>query len=174
MKDLAVQIAPLFDKDVQLHHKDADFAIGGGSKLLVIIWRDKTTMNGIRICREYVQKTCAGHGREFALIAIVEPNAKLPGSEERAALARVLHDSGRWIQVSALAFEHGGFVAATIRSVVTGITLLARQEYPHRVFENVQEAARFIEREQLVSNSPPFTTRRVQAIVAELRRQVEE
>jgi hypothetical protein len=174
MKPLAVQVAPIFDPEVQLYHKDADFAVGGGSNLLVIIWRDKTTINGIRICRDYVQKTCAGHGREFALMAIVEPKAKLPGAEERAALARVLHDSSRWIQVSALAFEHGGFVAATIRSVVTGITILARQEYPHRVFENVQEAARFIEREQLVNNSPPFTTRRVQAIVTELRRQVRE
>jgi hypothetical protein len=174
MKNLAVQIAPAFDKDVQLYHQEADFAVGGGSKLLVIIWREKTTLSGIRICRDYVQKTCAGQGREFALIAIVEARANLPGGEERAALARLLHDSSRWIQVSALAFERGGFVAATIRSVVTGITVLARQQYPHRVFENVQEAARFIEREQLVDNVPPFTTRRVEAIVAELRRQVQK
>lgn len=171
MKNYAIEPPPAFDPSVRLYHRETDFAVGGGARLLVIVWRDRTTLNGIRKCREYVHQTCSGSGCEFALMAVIEPKAKLPGGEERAAVAELLRDASRWIQVSTLAFEGNGFIAATIRSIVTGITLLAQQPFPHRVFENVEEASRFIEREQRVTNDSPFTARRVQAIVSELRRQ---
>ena len=43
--------------------------------------------------------------------------------------------------VSAVIFEGSGFKSAAVRGVVTGMTMLAQQRYPHRVFATIEEAS---------------------------------
>jgi hypothetical protein len=154
----------------QLFHVDSNLAVGGADGVLVFVWRKQTTLEGTAICREYVERTCANHGREFCVLNIVEAQAALPDAKPRQAIAELLRRAEHWIQASALVFEATGFLAATIRSVVTGITLVAKQGFPHRVFDQVEAAARFIE-EQSAPN-PRWTAYQITEIVADLRRKV--
>ena len=72
---------------------------------------------------------------------------------------------------SGVAFEGSGFMAASVRSVVVGLTLLAKQTYPHRVFPNVKEASFWIELESEKLGSR-FDSEETQAQVASFRRLV--
>jgi hypothetical protein len=62
-------------------------------------------------------------------------------------------------------------MAASIRSVVVGLTLLARQAFPHRVFKSVADATAWIEGEHLRIGAH-FKARELQAITATFRRLV--
>ena len=163
---------PSTNPEPQLYHVDHDMAVGSGSNVLVIAWRDRTTLSGVELCNAYFQAACRGQGNIFALVTIVENGAKLPEARERKRLAELLSDSSDWLQVSTLVFEGSGFLAATIRGVVTGIALMANHSFPHRVFESISEAARFIVREQRPNNSAPFVVGGVEAVVSGLRRQI--
>jgi hypothetical protein len=53
------------------------------------------------------------------------------------------------IAISAIVYEPTGFLAAAFRGVVTGLSLLAHQAFPHRMFKDVTDAAEWIEGEPL-------------------------
>jgi len=106
------------------------------------------------------------------VLTIVEASATLPDAKPRQAIAEMFRRGEDWIQASALIFEATGFFAATIRSVVTGITLAAKQKFPHRVFDRVDPAARFVEQEQRSAPNRRWTAYQISEIVADLRRQV--
>ncbi len=153
-----------------VYHSNRDLIVGSAENLLLVVWRNTTTREGIEICREHLIERCSGRGCEFALMTVVERGAQLPDAAARADLATLMHEGSKWIQVSALVFEGGGFIAAGIRGVVTGISMLARQSFPHRVFDSVSDASRFIENKQSRTSQTPFAAWRVEIDVAELRR----
>ena len=157
--------------DVRLAHLDHDVAIGTGNDLYVVIWRDRTTHEGIHAIAQTFSDYARNRAREIALITIIEQNAKMPSSECRTELAQTLAATSPYVLISAVAFEGSGFVAAGIRSVVIGLTMLARQEFPHRVFSTVALAADWIEAEHL-SSRKTFKSCELQSQVTSLRRLV--
>ena len=60
----------------------------------------------------------------------------MPPAASRNELAATLRGAS-FIKASAVAFEGQGFRAAAVRGVVTGLTALARQPFPHKVFAHV-------------------------------------
>ncbi len=157
-----------------VYHSDRDLIVGSAENLLLVVWRNATTRVGVTICRKHLLEKCSGRGREFALMTILEPCAQRPDPVARDALTTLMHEGSIWIQVSALVFEGSGFIAATVRGIVTGISLIARQSFPHRVFDSVGDASRFIECTQSPTNQTPFAAWRTEASVAELRRRADE
>jgi hypothetical protein len=153
-----------------VYHSNRDLIVGSAENLMLVVWRNATTRDGVEICRKHLMENCSGRGCEFAIMTIVEQCAQLPEAAARDDLAALMHEGSRWIQVSALVFEGTGFIAAAIRGVVTGISMFARQSFPHRVFDSVSDASSFIEREQSRTNQMPFAAWRMEASVAELRR----
>jgi hypothetical protein len=173
-QDVVLPNHPAWDSNVSVHHLSLDLIIGSSESLLVVVWRGATTRDGAIICRDALLQNCAGRGCDFALMLIVEPQAQLPDNRTRELLATTMREANQWVQVSSLVFEGSGFMAAGIRGIVTGITLLARQHFPHRVFENVHDAACFIERKQSPFNQTPFVASKTEASVNELRRRGNE
>ncbi|HZS40192.1 MAG TPA: hypothetical protein VFF06_25350 [Polyangia bacterium] len=98
-------------------------------------------MEGARLSRDGLKALAARQPSGIALLNIVEPSAPAPPSEVRGALARILTEFGHELKCSAVVHEGSGFRAAAVRGVVTGLTLLARQPFPHKVFATVDEAS---------------------------------
>jgi hypothetical protein len=73
-------------------------------------------------------------GGRAALLTVVEESAPLPSPDARTALANVLRFCADDLLASAVVMEGAGFRAAAVRSVATGLALVARQPFPHRVF----------------------------------------
>lgn len=124
----------------RLVHSETDYALGHCGRIFAVIWRDQTTVAGAQhLARAYHEFAKAGES--YGLITIIEADAPLPESEARDAVAEFLNGISETCVVSSVIFEGAGFRSAAVRAVVTGLTMLARQAYPHRVFGSVEEAA---------------------------------
>ncbi len=124
----------------QLVHAEQDYALGHSGRVFAVIWRDQTTVAGARHLATAFHDF-AEPGQKYGLVTIIEADAPLPDSDARDAVAEFLNGISEKCVVSAVIFEGGGFRSAAVRAVVTGLTMLARQAYPHRVFGSVEEAA---------------------------------
>jgi hypothetical protein len=134
--------------DVRMLHSDSDLSIGCANDLFIILFTDRTTVQGVQCIANAFEEYSKGRsGCDVAVITIIERRAKMPSPGSREALAQVLKDISSHVMISGVAFEGDGFVAASIRGVVVGLTLMARQPYPHRVLKNVFEVSRWIESE---------------------------
>lgn len=125
----------------ELIAKQPDFALACWQHVFTVIWRRETTMEGAEQLRTECRAFAESHPRGIALLTIVESGAPLPSSGPRKAIAEFLGEASAFIKCSAVIFEGSGFRAAAVRSVVTGLTLMARQKYPHKVCD-LDEAVR--------------------------------
>ena len=156
---------------VNVLHCDLDLAIGASTDLLFTLWRHRTSIEGVQVLANALQHFVTSRTKAIGLVTIIEPEAKMPEAGSREQLARMLKDASEHVLISGVAFEGSGFVAASVRSVVVGLTLLARQTYPHRVFPNVKEASIWIELESEKQGSR-FDSKETQAQVAHFRQLV--
>lgn len=83
-------------------------------------------------------------GGRAVLFTVVEGTAPLPSSQGRTALSNILSFCSREVLASAVIMEGDGFRASAVRSVATGVAMLARQPFPHRVFRKIDEGAAWV------------------------------
>jgi hypothetical protein len=129
------QMAP---EQWRLITRDPDYVLGTWQQIFAVIWRKETTLHGAIHLRNACTEFASRHPQGIGLLTIVEPNSPLPASDIRKSIADFLHDGSSFIKCSTVIFEGSGFRAAAVRSVVTGLTLMARQAYPHRVCSLVE------------------------------------
>jgi hypothetical protein len=120
--------------------RDSDYCVATWGDVFIVIWRQETRLDAARGLDALLAAFGKERPRGCGLLTVVEQDAPMPTSEVRAAIAKFLNNGGGTIKSSAVAFEGTGFRAAAVRGVVTGLTMLARQPYPHRVFATVQDA----------------------------------
>ncbi len=124
---------------------DRDMACAHQDELFMLLWRDRTTIEGVKILSQHLEQFARERERGLALITIIEQNARMPASGTRESMAKLMRRIGTKFVISGVAFEGDGFMAAGIRGVVTGLTLIAQQPYPHRVWKNVREVGEWFE-----------------------------
>lgn len=122
---------------------DANFCIASWRQLFVVIWRHDTNAEGLAALRRTFAQFAATHS-PIGLLTIVEAKAPLPPAQVRSGLASFLTEQGAHIKRSAVVFEGEGFRAAAVRGVVTGLTMLARPPYPHKVFGSIDDACAWL------------------------------
>ncbi len=134
--------------DLRIYSATPDHAIGSVGSTALYVWRGVTRLEAMPILdvsTAAAAAAAASSGGVLTLFGIVEEGAELPSSEVRKALAIQMEKLGALGGVaSALVFEGSGFRAAAVRGVATGLAIVARQPYAHRVFSNVPDAARWI------------------------------
>jgi hypothetical protein len=133
---------------VEVFHCDRDVAVGAAKDVFIVMWRDRTTIDGATAVSQALHEFCQCRLRELAVVTIVEAAAKMPDPGTRQPLAQLLRSASNHVLISTLVFEGDGFLAASVRGVAVGLSLLARQPYPHRVFKDVREAAVWFEFER--------------------------
>ena len=120
-----------------------DFAFGSWRSLFICCWRMHTTVE----CAQEVGRRCAefaaSHPEGIALLTIIEAHAPAPNNDARTAIADFPRNA-TYVRASALAFEGTGFRASLVRSVVSGLTMLARQPFEHKVFDSVPTATQWL------------------------------
>ena|SRR5258706_8711818 len=155
-----------------IHAVHPDYCMASWHRFYIDIWRVNTTIEGVRVLKAGFAKFAAEHPGGVGLLTIVEPRAPLPPSDARDALAAYLAEAAASIKYSAVVFEGDGFRAAAVRGVVTGLTLLARPPYPHKVFANVQQAVGWFSANFMDGNKPVVGTVEMVAAINELRKRI--
>jgi hypothetical protein len=110
-----------------------DFMLASCGPVFIVEWRVDTTMEGCRALRTECERFGRTQPAGVGLLTIINANAPAPGAPERVAIADFLRAGSSYIKSSAVVVEGQGFRAALVRGVVTGLTLLAKQAFPHRV-----------------------------------------
>lgn len=121
-----------------------DHCMATWAGVFICIWRHETTADGVRALADRFSDFGRTHADGAALLTIVEPNAPVPEGHVRDMLAGFMRKSATTIKSSAVVHEGSGFRAAAVRGVVTGLTLLARQPFPHRIFADVADGCRWL------------------------------
>ncbi len=113
------------------------FAFHGN--VMILVWGRETLVDAVvAVCRE-MDQFGAQNPQGGGLVTIVEADAEMPSTAARSAVADLLRRA-TYVRRSALIQEGSGFRAAAVRGVVTGMTLLAKQSFPHQVFDSTRSA----------------------------------
>jgi serine/threonine protein kinase len=123
---------------------DRDHCIGTWRNFLLVLWRGQTRVVSVEATRPVLEQLARRSPNSVGMISIVEDHAPAPSAEARAAIARLFASVAKDVVASAVAVEGTGFRAAFVRGVVTSLTMLARQPFPHKVFPGLQEAAAWL------------------------------
>jgi hypothetical protein len=123
-----------------VHHRT-----GIWGPLFFVVWIGEVEVS----TTELIQARLRAHAstlptKRAALFTIVEETAPLPSSSGRTALSNILRNCTDDVFASAVVMEGDGFRASAVRSVATGLSIVARQPFPHRVFRKVQDGAQWI------------------------------
>lgn len=119
---------------------DPDVAIITWRNIYAVVWRNETTLPASEMVHKRCEEFARRHPDGVGMLTVVTANAPMPPAESRERLARFMRE-GTYVMASAVAFEGTGFRAAAIRSVVTGLTMLARQPFPHKIFATLEDAS---------------------------------
>jgi hypothetical protein len=123
--------------------KTADHLLATWGEVLVIVWHDRTTLEGVQAGQRFYDALAETCPSGVFLLTVVEEKAQFPEAAVRKQLAKLLASGAGRTRKSALVYEGSGFNASIVRSIVTGLTQLSSVPYPHKVFATVDEAARF-------------------------------
>jgi hypothetical protein len=148
--------------------KDDDHVLASWQRIFAVVWRQRTTLVGTENLRRECRKFAAKHADGIGLLTVVAAEAPMPASPVRQAVAEFLAEGGAYIKCSSVLMEGTGFRAAAVRSVVTGLTMLARQCYPHRVC-SVPDAAAMLSQTLSASGRPTINPTALRVAIDELR-----
>ena len=143
-----------------------DVVLAVCERMLVAIFRGTTTVQAVRRSGQLVSELYAARQGPVLVLTVVEEFASMPVLDVRVELVAYLKRVNGLVDRSAVVFEGDGFRAATVRSIVAGVSLFSRPDYPHRVFASVGAAARFLANGKIDALAP----HRVIRLVDEVRR----
>jgi hypothetical protein len=148
-----------------------DYAVATWGNVFVNIWRHETSLGAANSVRAACDRFGAEHPRGVLLLTVIHETAPAPPPAARNAIAEWLKN-GHYIRASAVVMEGQSFRAAFVRGVVTGLTLLARQPFPHQVC-SIDAAGLLFEKESQRARLP-FDRGSFASAIRELRAQVEK
>ncbi|HZU82320.1 MAG TPA: hypothetical protein VE987_05365 [Polyangiaceae bacterium] len=119
-----------------------DQIIATWQQLVIVVYRLETTISGTHAVQETFDELARQYPGVFVL-TVVEEHAPIPAPDVRAMMARFLLTRAPQIVLSAVVYEGTGFRAAAVRTVVTGLALVSKLPYRHKIFATVEDAARW-------------------------------
>lgn len=118
--------------DGQLYRCTSDYALANWRNVLMVVWRKNTTRAAVNDTSIWCDRLAVPWPDGVFLLTIIQQGAAPPSPDARRALASYMK-SCPYIVGSAVTIEGKGFRSALVRGVVTSLSLLAEQPFPHQV-----------------------------------------
>lgn len=122
----AEALTPMEPKDPLVVASEPEFAISALGPALLLVWRARPTVVGVRAAREAMTRLSDTHSEGIGLLVVLERNAPLPDGLAREAMLSAVRSLGSKLLVMVALHERTGFAAATVRSVIAGLALVTR------------------------------------------------
>ena len=133
-------MATLSDKwAVHITKSTPDYAIGTWGDIFLIVWIGQTSLSAATTFSREIERFSSVRPEGIGLVDVILKKATLPKADVRKLFADILVNTN--ILVSVAVMEGLGFRAAAVRSFVQGLNMLARHDFPHRIFGTVNECA---------------------------------
>ncbi|GEM_PF-3926665 len=129
---------------VDLRHEEENFCVAVYRFLVVVVWgRDICGADVERLGE--VQRTVVEEFGHCAVASVVRSDFKLNvGDAVRKGAERNLKEMAEVTLATVLVVESGGLRASVVRSVITGVHLVARTKVPQKVFNDIGDALRWV------------------------------
>jgi hypothetical protein len=124
-----------------LRTADAVYRMGCVQNVVLQVWRERATVERVHATRELVRDVHARYPGQVAMLVRVIDGCGLPEPRTTRAFSRLLREVEPEVQGVAVVLEGGGFWAATMRALVSSVTLMARSGPPTRVYGDLREAS---------------------------------
>ncbi|HEU4405933.1 MAG TPA: hypothetical protein VFS43_11760 [Polyangiaceae bacterium] len=111
---------------------------------LAVIARREPGPNIFQEAPRWVDGLLEAYPHKGGVIVIVQANAPPPSDASRSRIDRAYSEYGRGVVAGAMVIEGRGFVAASIRSVLSLMMLTSKYSYPIKTFSNVDDGAAFL------------------------------
>ncbi len=122
-----------------------NYALGVYGNVLSVVSRGVTDLPYVAAIVAAGQKMKQTQPKtQFGLFTLVEEQAGMPDGATREAMAKMLVALAPQFVCSALVMEGGGMRTSIIRSIASGVTLLAKQPYPHKIFAELTQGTSWI------------------------------
>lgn len=121
-----------------------DLVLASYGRVCVAIWNHKPSMALFEEQRAALSACTKRYPGEAMFLCVVSDRADPPDSPVRDASAKMMRDHAKDMVGCACVIEGSGFRAAITRSVLTGMTLLARTPVPLAYFENMAGAVQWL------------------------------
>lgn len=120
--------------------KGNELTLATYGRVCVAIWNTKPTQALFEEQRTALAATTRRHPGQTLFLCVVSVKADPPDPPERDASAKMIKDHAQDLLGCACVIEGTGFRASITRSVLTGMTLLARSPVPQAFFERISGA----------------------------------
>ncbi len=134
---LAVNDMP--DPALRVVQTDYDHAKGVAYNLVLLVWRRHTLLQPYRAAMDLVTEHAQKHPGGVGVMQVVELDAVPPDAETRKAFNEFMKLPG--VAHFCVTHEGTGFKAASVRAIVSGVTVLSRPIFPHAVHSSVSDAS---------------------------------
>jgi hypothetical protein len=117
-----------------------DLILASYGRICVAMWNVQPTLPLFEEQHAALTACVARHPGHTAFLCVVSDHADPPESPVRSASAKMMKDLAKGLVGCACVIEGVGFRASVTRSVLTGITLLARSPVPLSFFSRISES----------------------------------
>lgn len=113
---------------------------------LLLYWKKPPTVDAVQQAIQAILSTYSQGKQKFhaLVIAGAEVNS-MPDAEARESLERGIKDLEPVYASTTIVIEHRGFIAASLRAMLTGVHLIVRPPYPFKVVAYRAEAQQTME-----------------------------
>lgn len=129
---------------VKLLYAGEDHAAALVGPCLVIIARREPGPTIAQEAPRWVDGQLEAYPAKGGVIIVVQANAPPPSDVSRSRIDRAYTEYGRGAVAGAMVIEGHGFVAASIRSVLSVLMLTSKYNYPIKTFSKVADGAAFL------------------------------
>ncbi|MFT3707360.1 MAG: hypothetical protein QM817_06800 [Archangium sp.] len=133
--------------------RDADCALGLSNGVFVCVWLNNATVENSDRIEKTIDELRGRFPAGIGLVTVVLEKAPPPTSPVRNRIAELLGRAQN-VKGSAVCFEGTGLKATMVRTIVTGITLLGRLKFPHKVFASIESGTAFVHACMTQGNAP--------------------
>jgi len=127
-------------RDLVIVADDPEYTVALFRAVVFVVWRARPSMPGVIASRGAMHKLRAAYPEGIGLLVVMEPGASLPNAEVRDAMIGTVRAMKSGLLAMVGLHEGQGFAAATMRSVITGLGLIARAAPAFAFVSSAEEA----------------------------------
>jgi hypothetical protein len=127
-------------------HTEDGLVVAEIGLLCTAVWRKDSTFARVRKQRSALAEVVASAPGKAGFFCVIEETSAPPNEAARKASTKMVEDHGRNLRAVACVIEGSGFRSSIVRSVASGIVMLARSKSktPVQYFATVNEGATWI------------------------------
>lgn len=118
----------------------------GWNNVMIVSWDGQANLTAVKHLSEISDQLLASYSSVSA-IHLAASDIGLPSSEVRGALLEMMARYGPHTACLAVVLEGSGFWASTVRSVITGMRMVAPRAFALRIHEDIAEVCDWLPHE---------------------------